>query len=126
MRFIKIRSLFLSLSVPQFHRATTLRTPRELPATAQTEKVLFVNIPSLYTLHYILAFTPYTLRPTPKNLPKIRFLFAQSKKKHYLCGRIYVGGDMSLAKSVSRGAFYRVGSDILIAFIDALCLMCET
>ena len=60
MRFIKIRSLFVSLSVPQFHRATTLRTPRELPATAQTEKVLFVNIPRLYTLRP----TPYTLRPT--------------------------------------------------------------
>ena len=55
MRFIKIRSLFVSLSVPQFHRATTLRTPRELPATAQTEKVLFVNIPSLYTLRPTLS-----------------------------------------------------------------------
>ena len=57
MRFIKIRSLLVSLSVPQFHRATTLRTPRELPATAQTEKVLFVNIPRLYTLHP----TPYAI-----------------------------------------------------------------
>ena len=55
MRFIKIRSLFVSLSVPQFHRATTLRTPRELPATAQTEKVLFVNIPRLYTLRPTLS-----------------------------------------------------------------------
>ena len=36
---IKIRSLFVSLSVPQFHRETTLRTPRELPETAKTEKV---------------------------------------------------------------------------------------
>ena len=33
---------------------------------------------------------------------------------------------MSLAKSVSHGTFYRVGSDILIAFIDALYLMYET
>ena len=62
---IKIRSLFVSLSVPQFYRATTLRTPRELPEIAKTEKVLFVNIPSLYTLHYTLAFTPYTLHLTP-------------------------------------------------------------
>ena len=41
---IKNRSLFVSLSVPQFYRETTLRTPRELPETATTEKVLFVKI----------------------------------------------------------------------------------
>jgi hypothetical protein len=58
--FVKILSLFVSLSFAQFHRATTLRTPRELPATAQTEKVLFINIPCLYTLRLTL----YTLRPT--------------------------------------------------------------
>ena len=44
MRFVKILSLFVSLYGAQFHRATTLRTPRELPATVQTEKVLFVMI----------------------------------------------------------------------------------
>ena len=47
VRFVKILSLFVSLSVAQFHRETTLRTPRKLPATAQTEKVLFVKIPFL-------------------------------------------------------------------------------
>ena len=52
VRFVKILSLFVSLYGAQFHRETTLRTPRELPATAQTEKVLFVNIPRLYTLHH--------------------------------------------------------------------------
>ena len=31
--FVKILSLFVSLSFAQFHRATTLRTPRELPVT---------------------------------------------------------------------------------------------
>ena len=41
---IKILSLFVSLSVAQFHRETTLRTPRELPETTQTEKVRFVKI----------------------------------------------------------------------------------
>ena len=41
---IKIPSLFVSLSVAQFYRETTLRTPRELPATAQTKKVRFVKI----------------------------------------------------------------------------------
>ena len=45
---IKIRSLFVSLSVPQFYRATTLRTPRELPATANLQKVRFVKIAPLY------------------------------------------------------------------------------
>ena len=44
VRFVKILSLFVSLSVARFHRETTLRTPRELPATAQIEKVLFVKI----------------------------------------------------------------------------------
>ena len=33
----------------------------------------------------VVAFTPYTLQPTPKNRPKKRFLFAQSKIIHYLC-----------------------------------------
>ena len=87
MRFIKIRSLFVSLSFVQFHRAKTLRTPRELPATAQTEKVLFVNIPCLYTLHYILAFTPYTLHLTPEKLLQKTIFLAQSKIIHYLCTR---------------------------------------
>ena len=54
VRFVKILSLFVSVFDRSFHRETTLRTPRELPATAQTEKVLFVNIPCLYAL-----------RPTP-------------------------------------------------------------
>ena len=44
VRFVKILSLCFSLSFAQFHRETTLRTPRELPDTAETEKVLFVNI----------------------------------------------------------------------------------
>ena len=44
VRFVKIFSLCVSLSFAQFHRETTLRTPRELPDTAETEKVLFVNI----------------------------------------------------------------------------------
>ena len=54
--FVKILSLFVSLSFAQFHRATTLRTPRELPATAQTEKVRFLNTPvfTLSTLHFTL------------------------------------------------------------------------
>ena len=71
VRFVKILSLFVSLYGAQFHRATTLRTPRELPETAKTEKVLFVNIPCLYTLHptlYTLHSTPYTLHPTPYTL----------------------------------------------------------
>ena len=41
---IKIPSLFVLLSFSEFHRETTLRTPRELPATAPTKKVLFVKI----------------------------------------------------------------------------------
>ena len=61
VRFVKILSLCVSLSFAQFHRETTLRTPRKLPATAQTEKVLFINIPCLYTLR----LTPYTLHSTP-------------------------------------------------------------
>ena len=44
--FFKILSLFVSLSVALFHRETTLRTPRELPETANIEKVRFVKIPS--------------------------------------------------------------------------------
>ena len=62
VRFVKILSLFVSLSFAQFHREMTLRTPRELPETAKNEKVLFVNIPCLYTLHLTL----YTLRLTPQ------------------------------------------------------------
>jgi len=42
--FLKILSLFVSLSDPQFHRATTLRTPRELPETANLKKVRFIKI----------------------------------------------------------------------------------
>ena len=42
--FLKILSLFVLLSFSEFHRETTLRTPRELPDTAQIEKVLFVKI----------------------------------------------------------------------------------
>ena len=67
VRFVKILSLFVLLSFAQFHRETTLRTPWELPAIAQTEKVLFINIPCLYTLHstpYALHSTLYTLHPT--------------------------------------------------------------
>ena len=41
---IKILSLIVLLSDTQFHRETTLRTPRELPETAKTEKVRFVKI----------------------------------------------------------------------------------
>ena len=41
---IKIRSLYVSLSFPQFYRETTLRTPRQLPDTAQIEKVRFLKI----------------------------------------------------------------------------------
>ena len=44
VRFIKILSLIILLSDTQFHRETTLRTPRELPETAKTEKVRFVKI----------------------------------------------------------------------------------
>ena len=85
VRFVKILSLFVSLSFAQFHRATTLRTPRELPATAQTKKVLFVNIPRLYTLRP----TPYALHSPPhtRKSPKLAILFAQSKIIHYLCSR---------------------------------------
>ena len=64
--------------------------------------------------------------PRVEKSPKNAIFLAQSKIIHYLCARIYAGGDMSLAKSVSHGTFYRVGSDILIAFIDALYLMYET
>ena len=98
--FLKILSLFVSLSVARFHRETTLRTPRELPDTAQTEKVRFVNIPNLYTLRP----TPYTLRPTVYTLHqkialKSDFYFHISKKRctfagvHVLklaFGRIYI------------------------------------
>ena len=42
--FLKILSLFALLSFSEFHRETTLRTPRELPDTANIEKVRFVNI----------------------------------------------------------------------------------
>ena len=59
---IKIPSLFVSLSFSEFHRETTLRRPRQLPDTVQTEKVLFVKIPRLYTLHLTL----YTLRLRPQ------------------------------------------------------------
>ena len=48
VRFLKILSLFVSLSVPQFHRETTLRTPRELPDTANLQKVRFIKIAPLY------------------------------------------------------------------------------
>ena len=44
VRFVKILSLFVSLSVARFHRETTLRTPRQLPETAISKKVLFVKI----------------------------------------------------------------------------------
>ena len=53
---LKILSLFVSLSVPQFHRETTLRTPRELPETAQTEKVRFVKIRA-FTLKLLTLFS---------------------------------------------------------------------
>ena len=65
----------------------TLRTPRELPATAQTEKVLFVNIPSLYTLRptpYTLHFTLYTLHQ--KIALKSDFYLQISKKKCTFAG----------------------------------------
>lgn len=44
MLFLKILFLFVSLSVAQFHRETTLRTPRQLPDTAISKKVRFVKI----------------------------------------------------------------------------------
>ena len=44
VRFLKIPSLFVSPQDAQFYRATTLRTPRELPETANLKKVRFVNI----------------------------------------------------------------------------------
>ena len=44
VRFVKILSLFVLLCGAQFHRATTLRTPRELPETAKTKKVRFLKI----------------------------------------------------------------------------------
>ena len=69
VRFVKILSLCVSLSFAQFHRETTLRTPRKLPATAQSEKVLFVNIPCLYTLR----LTPYTLNSSRSLNNKWRF-----------------------------------------------------
>ena len=47
VRFFKILSLFVSLCGALFHRETTLRTPRELPETATTEKVLFIKIGDL-------------------------------------------------------------------------------
>ena len=47
VRFVKILSFCVSLSFAQFHRETTLRRPRQLPDTVQTEKVLFVKIPCL-------------------------------------------------------------------------------
>ena len=64
--------------------------------------------------------------PRVEKSPQNAIFLAQFKIIHYLCSRIYAGGDMSVVKSVSHGTFYRVGSDILIAFIDALCLMYET
>ena len=72
--FVKILSLFVSLSFAQFHRATTLRTPRELPVTAQTEKVRFLNTPvfTLSTLH----FTLYTRKITKKTI----FICISAKK----------------------------------------------
>ena len=60
---IKICSLFVSLSVPQFHRETTLRTPRELPEIAKSEKVLFVKISQ--PLHFTLYPCLYTLHSPP-------------------------------------------------------------
>ena len=45
---LRFLSLFVSLSVPQFHRETTLRTPRELPDTANLQKVRFVKIAPLH------------------------------------------------------------------------------
>lgn len=57
----------------------TLRTPRELPETTKTEKVRFVKIACLYTLHYILAFTPYTLHLTPENNEMLRFYWPVEK-----------------------------------------------
>ena len=44
MLFLKILFLFVSLSVAQFHRETTLRTPRQLPDTAISKKVRFVGL----------------------------------------------------------------------------------
>ena len=38
MLFLKILFLFVSLSVAQFHRETTLRTPRQLPDIAISKK----------------------------------------------------------------------------------------
>ena len=74
----------------------------------------------------ILAFTLYTLHFPPKNRFNWRFYLHNPKYFTTFAPESTLEGDMSLAKSVSRGAFYRVGSDILIAFIDALCLMYET
>ena len=53
VRFLKILSLFVSLSVARFHRETTLRTPRQLPDTAISKKVLFVKISVLIGLGFL-------------------------------------------------------------------------
>ena len=57
---IKIRSLFVSLSVPQFYRATTLRTPRELPEIAKTEKVRFVKNSAIHRMALYIMGSPRT------------------------------------------------------------------
>ncbi len=56
VRFLKIRFLFVSLSVALFHRETTLRTPRELPETANLKKVRFVKIRA-FTLKLLTLFS---------------------------------------------------------------------
>ena len=82
VRFVKIISLFVSLSFARFHRETTLRRPRELPDTAQIEKVLFVNICHRHWLSSARGFprefpsghsgTSGTAIPLPLGCPALR------------------------------------------------------
>ena len=61
VRFLKIWFLFVSPYGTQFHRATTLRRPREDQENAPMQKMSIINIDY--------------------------FSFAQFKKKLYLCSR---------------------------------------
>ena len=62
VRFVKIRSLCVSLSFAQFHREMTLRRPRQLPDTAQIEKVLFVKI---VLPHHLSCFCQWSGKHPP-------------------------------------------------------------
>ena len=59
--------LFVLLSVALFYRETTLRTPRQLPDTAQIEKV---NIPLFVKIAFLKKLSPFLNRLT-KDLKRL-------------------------------------------------------